>query len=98
MKQLYQDFNFSSIPNYHEFIPEGDYHCAIAVNRYYTTSGYDKLEQSGTRIFLHQWVQRMIRNQSAPQSVGCKGEAACRRECDFMEVETQEKLPKNFFG
>ena len=84
MTKIYDAGNLSSVPNYYEFVSEGDNHCVILMNRYWNQRG--RMVGSGKlgTFYLSDWVYNMTTLQPVPKDVACPG--SCKIGLDVTDL------------
>ena len=84
MTKIYDAGNLCSVPNYYEFVSEGDNHCVILMNRYWNQRG--RMVGSGKlgTFYLSDWVYNMTTLQPVPKDVACPG--SCKIGLDVTDL------------
>ena len=94
MKKVYAPGNLSSVPNYYQFVSEGDNHCVILMNRYWNQRG--KMVGSGEQgtFYLSDWVYNITMLKPVPKEVQCPGR--CNVGLDVTDLGNP-KIPGSIY-
>lgn len=84
MTSIYMAENLSSIPNYFEFISEGDNHCVILMNRYWEQRGKIKGSKTSGILLLSDWINNITLSKSVHKEVQCA--SSCKIGLDVNDL------------